>query len=253
MNTLACTGDTCTHAHINFSVQCLLLPSLLWAVLPPHPRTHSAQFLPLQDWVFFDRQSLELTLELAEDKRPDPADLPALWAQNKPALLRFAEMALLELRGRLVDARSFAPLSGHIEVSYPQGHRGQSLPHDGGEFEMLLAPDVLYCLTIQPAHPEHPRRRYEPIHVSVLRLGGDRLLRGHGVHGLGEKHVFFAFSSERGWGSWMRALQLRIIGTLLWGSSRAAWRGDEVLLGSATAGACAAVREQAMLGKVPPA
>jgi hypothetical protein len=46
----------------------------------------------LQDWVFFDRGSLELTLELHEQMQPPPQQLPTMWHLNKPALLRFAEM-----------------------------------------------------------------------------------------------------------------------------------------------------------------
>jgi hypothetical protein len=46
----------------------------------------------LQDWVFFDRGSLELTLELQEQMMPPAQQLPAMWQLNLPALLRFAEM-----------------------------------------------------------------------------------------------------------------------------------------------------------------
>jgi hypothetical protein len=46
----------------------------------------------LQDWVFFDRGSLQLTLELHEQMKPPPQQLPAMWQLNKPALLRFAEL-----------------------------------------------------------------------------------------------------------------------------------------------------------------
>jgi hypothetical protein len=46
----------------------------------------------LQDWVFFDRGSLELTMELHEQMKPPLQQLPAMWQLNKPALLRFSEM-----------------------------------------------------------------------------------------------------------------------------------------------------------------
>jgi hypothetical protein len=53
----------------------------------------------LQDWVFFDRGSLELTLELHEQMKPPQQQLPTMWQHNMPALLRFAEMVGIRQAG----------------------------------------------------------------------------------------------------------------------------------------------------------
>lgn len=48
----------------------------------------------LQDWSYVAMSCMELTLELSEQKWPPESQLPALWADNKPALLALPLMAL---------------------------------------------------------------------------------------------------------------------------------------------------------------
>ena len=42
-----------------------------------------------QDWNYLAGDCMELTLELAPDKWPQPGELPGLFADNLPALLAF--------------------------------------------------------------------------------------------------------------------------------------------------------------------
>ena len=43
----------------------------------------------MQDWNYLAGDCMELTLELAPDKWPQPAQLPGLFADNLPAMLAF--------------------------------------------------------------------------------------------------------------------------------------------------------------------
>jgi hypothetical protein len=45
-----------------------------------------------QDWVFYNTNGIELTLEVHNDKKPPATTLPALWATNLPALMRLMEV-----------------------------------------------------------------------------------------------------------------------------------------------------------------
>ena len=48
----------------------------------------------MQDWSYVATSCMELTLELSENKWPPESQLPALWADNKAALLALPLMAL---------------------------------------------------------------------------------------------------------------------------------------------------------------
>lgn len=50
----------------------------------------------MQDWVYFSLHSMELTLELHENKEPPAADLPQLWEDNKLSLMRYLEMVSVD-------------------------------------------------------------------------------------------------------------------------------------------------------------
>lgn len=66
--------------------------ALLSAIGPAdHPLyTH---ILCLQDWVYFERHSMELTLELNAVMKPPAHEVAgAMWSDNLPALMRFVEM-----------------------------------------------------------------------------------------------------------------------------------------------------------------
>ena len=55
----------------------------------------SSDGLYMQDWSYVGLSCMELTLELSENKWPPESQLPALWADNQPALLALPLMALL--------------------------------------------------------------------------------------------------------------------------------------------------------------
>lgn len=57
---------------------------------------------------------------------------------------------------------------------------------------MLLAPDVLYCLSIHAVHPYRSSQAYYAIHVAVLRLGAQWVIQGSGPKGLTDRHLFLA-------------------------------------------------------------
>ena len=54
-----------------------------------------------QDWVYWDRNSLELTLELNPVMKPPAQEVAGvMWKHNLPALLRFIELVSGKCRGR---------------------------------------------------------------------------------------------------------------------------------------------------------
>ena len=58
----------------------------------------------------------EFTLELSDDKTPDPNDLPALWDANYPSLLNYIEQSLFGLRGIVTDSITGNPLKAKVEI-----------------------------------------------------------------------------------------------------------------------------------------
>lgn len=69
----------------------------------------------LQDWVFFDRRSLELTMELHPVMRPDPPELLSMWDHNLPALMRFMEMVSAS-GAACTPNQALAPMHAHPAV-----------------------------------------------------------------------------------------------------------------------------------------
>ena len=70
-----------------------------------------------QDYMNYFKNCRELTLELSDDKTPDPNDLPDLWEANYPSLLNYMEQALFGLRGIVTDSITGEPLDAKIEIS----------------------------------------------------------------------------------------------------------------------------------------
>jgi hypothetical protein len=96
------------------------------------------------------------------------------------------------LHARLVDAEDFSPLQGTVHVHTPQNHRPVHVTDPSGEFHMLLAPDILYCLSVHAVHPYRSSQQYHAIHVAVLRLGAQWVIQGTGPKGLTDRHLFLA-------------------------------------------------------------
>ena len=70
-----------------------------------------------QDYMNYFRYCREITLELSNDKTPNPNDLESLWESNYPSLLNYMEQSLHGLRGLVIDSISGAPLHARIEIA----------------------------------------------------------------------------------------------------------------------------------------
>ncbi|MDC0204549.1 M14 family zinc carboxypeptidase [Flavobacteriales bacterium] len=70
-----------------------------------------------QDYMNYFRYCREFTLELSDDKTPDPNDLPALWDANYPSLLNYIEQSLFGLRGVVTDSITGNPLKAKVNIS----------------------------------------------------------------------------------------------------------------------------------------
>lgn len=84
-----------------------------------------------QDYMNYFRYCRELTLELSDDKTPNPNDLPALWDANYPSLLNYMEQSLYGLRGIITDSITGNPLKARIEImnhDIDSSHVYSSLP-----------------------------------------------------------------------------------------------------------------------------
>ena len=71
-----------------------------------------------QDYMNYFRYCREFTLELSDDKTPDPNDLPGLWDANYPSLLNYMEQSLFGLRGIVTDSVTGNPLKAKVEISW---------------------------------------------------------------------------------------------------------------------------------------
>ena len=70
-----------------------------------------------QDYMNYFKNCRELTLELSDDKTPNPNDLPGLWEANYPSLLNYMEQSLFGLRGIVTDSITEEPLDAKIEIT----------------------------------------------------------------------------------------------------------------------------------------
>jgi hypothetical protein len=69
-----------------------------------------------QDYMNYFRNCREITLELSDDKTPNPNDLPYLWDANYPSLLNYMEQSLFGLRGIVKDSITGEPLNAKVEI-----------------------------------------------------------------------------------------------------------------------------------------
>ena len=69
-----------------------------------------------QDYMNYFRYCREFTLELSNDKTPNPNDLPELWDANYPSLLNYIEQSLFGLRGIVTDSITGDPLKVKVEI-----------------------------------------------------------------------------------------------------------------------------------------
>ena len=84
-----------------------------------------------QDYMNYFKNCRELTLELSNQKTPNPNDLPDLWNANYPSLLNYIEQSLFGLRGVITDSISGTPLEAKVEIlghDVDSSHVYSSLP-----------------------------------------------------------------------------------------------------------------------------
>ena len=69
-----------------------------------------------QDYMNYFKYCREFTLELSDDKTPNPNDLPALWDANYPSLINYMEQSLFGVRGIVTDSITGLPLKAKVEI-----------------------------------------------------------------------------------------------------------------------------------------
>lgn len=69
-----------------------------------------------QDYMNYFRYCREFTLELSNDKTPNPNDLPDLWEANYLSLLNYMEQSLYGIRGIVTDSITGLPIRAKVEI-----------------------------------------------------------------------------------------------------------------------------------------
>ena len=69
-----------------------------------------------QDYMNYFRHCREFTLELSDNKTPDPNNLPSLWDANYPSLINYMQQTLFGLRGIVTDSITGNPLNAKVEI-----------------------------------------------------------------------------------------------------------------------------------------
>ncbi len=70
-----------------------------------------------QDYMNYFKHCREFTLELSDNKTPNPNDLPALWDANYPSLLNYMEQSLYGIRGIVTDSITGNPIKAKVEIT----------------------------------------------------------------------------------------------------------------------------------------
>jgi len=69
-----------------------------------------------QDYMNYFKYCREFTLELSDEKIPNPNDLPDLWDANYPSLINYMKQTLYGLRGIVTDSITGNPLKVKVEI-----------------------------------------------------------------------------------------------------------------------------------------
>ena len=64
------------------------------------------------------RYCKEFTLELSDDKTPNPNKLNELWEANYPSFLNYLEQSLFGLRGIITDSITGMPIKAKVEINF---------------------------------------------------------------------------------------------------------------------------------------
>ncbi|MFO7756805.1 MAG: M14 family zinc carboxypeptidase [Bacteroidales bacterium] len=119
-----------------------------------------------QDFVTYELQGREVTIELDNTKQTPAAQLPLLWEYNYRSFLGYLENAFYGIHGRVVDNITGEPLMAKIFI---EGHDKDSShiysDPETGSFTRMLSPGT-WNLTITAGD-------YAPEHVSDITLEED--------------------------------------------------------------------------------
>ncbi|XP_034019150.1 carboxypeptidase M [Thalassophryne amazonica] len=105
----------------------------------------------MQDYNYVWAQCLELTLELSCCKHPPVNQLPALWDENRNALLAFIQQVHLGVKGRVFDGFGVPVQNAVVEVK----GRSNICPfrtNQHGEYYRLLLPGTYSFTVTYPGH-----------------------------------------------------------------------------------------------------
>ncbi|XP_040886238.1 carboxypeptidase M [Toxotes jaculatrix] len=117
--------------------------------------TNGYQWYPLaggmQDYNYVWAQCLELTLEVSCCKFPPANELPALWTENKKALLAFIQQVHLGVKGRVIDGSGVPVPNAVVEV---KGRKNMCpfITNQHGEYYRLLLPGNYSFTVTYPGH-----------------------------------------------------------------------------------------------------
>uniref|UniRef100_A0A087X522 Carboxypeptidase M n=1 Tax=Poecilia formosa TaxID=48698 RepID=A0A087X522_POEFO len=105
----------------------------------------------MQDYNYVWAQCLELTLELSCCKFPQPKELPALWMDNKKALLAYIQQVHLGVKGQVFDGWGMPVQNAVVEV---EGRRNMCpfRTNQHGEYYRLLLPGNYTFKVSYPGH-----------------------------------------------------------------------------------------------------
>lgn len=137
--------------------------------------TNGYQWYPLaggmQDYNYVWAQCLEITLEVSCCKYPPVKELPALWTDNREALLAFIQQVHLGVKGRVFDSTGVPVHNAVVEVR----GRNNMCPFrtdQHGEYYRLLLPGNYTFTVTYPGHEvltETLKVPYGPDYYSALK------------------------------------------------------------------------------------
>jgi hypothetical protein len=84
-----------------------------------------------QDYMNYYKHCREFTLELSNDKTPNPQELPSFWNATHPSFYNYMEQSLYGLRGIITDSVTGLPIKAKVEISnhdVDSSHVYSSLP-----------------------------------------------------------------------------------------------------------------------------
>lgn len=70
----------------------------------------------MQDWNYFWRGDMQVTIEISNNKWPPASQLPQFWEDNREAMLSYMERVLTGVRGTVTDAATGAPLAARLTI-----------------------------------------------------------------------------------------------------------------------------------------